>query len=276
MKGKSTIFFLLAALLLAAVAAYGARTYIANKASQAARAKLATKSLVVAARNLEPGTEIKPEDLSSQRWPLDSVPKGAFSKNKGLIGRVVPNGLLKGEPVMVSKLAPEGSEGGMSAVVSDGMRAVTVKVDDVIGVAGYVKKGDRVDVLATADTGAFNKDPAAKLILQDVEVLAVKKNPEEKEGKKRSGSRRMQVVTLTLKPAQIEPLALASTQGKLLLALRNQSDRVQAKTKGVLLTSLFPNPIPKKEREKIKTKTERKEPMVEIIRGANVSRQILN
>ncbi len=276
MKGKSTIFFLLAALLLAAVAAYGARTYIANKADQAARSKLATKSLVVAARNLEPGTEIKPEDLSSQRWPLESVPKGAFFKNKGLIGRVVPNGLLKGEPIMVSKLAPKGAEGGMSAVVSDGMRAVTVKVDDVIGVAGYVKKGDRVDVLATADTGAFNKDPAAKLILQDVEVLAVKKNPEEKEGKKRSGSRRMQVVTLTLKPAQIEPLALASTQGKLLLALRNQSDRIQAKTKGVLLTSLFPNPVPEKEREKIKTKTERKEPMVEIIRGANVSRQILN
>ena len=133
-----------------------------------------------------------------------------------------------------------------------------------------------MDVLATASTGAFNKDPAAKMILQDVAVLAVQKNPDQEEGKKRSGSRRKQVVTLTLKPDQIEKLALASTQGNLLLALRNQGDRIMAETKGVLMTSLFPNPLPKKEREKIKTKAERPEPMVEIIRGASLTRQILN
>ena len=276
MKGKSTLLFLVVALLLAAVAAYGARTYIATRAAQAAKSKLATKSVVVAAVSLDPGTEITAEHLTMQKWPVESIPKGVFYKNKGLLGRVVPNGLLKGEPLMISKLAPEGAEGGMSAVVAEGMRAVTVKVDDVIGVAGYVKKGDRVDVLATASTGAFNKDPAAKLILQDVEVLAVQKNPEQPDAKKRTGRRKEQVVTLTMNPTQIEQLALAASQGHLLLALRNQTDRVKAKTKGVLLTSLFPNPLPKKEREQIKAKVVRKEPMVEIIRGADISRQILN
>ena len=276
MKSKSTLLFLVAALVLAAAAAYGARTYINNKATQAAKSRMATKSLVVAAKNVEPGDTLTADHLSLQKWPEESVPKGVFFQQKGLLGRVVPNGLVKGEPVMVSKLAPEGAAGGMSAVVAEGMRAVTVQVDEVIGVAGYVKKGDRVDVLATASTGAFNKDPAAKMILQDVAVLAVQKNPDQEEGKKRSGGRRKQVVTLTLKPDQIEKLALASSQGSLLLALRNQGDRLMAETKGVLMTSLFPNPLPPKEREQIKTKVERPEPMVEIIRGASLTRQILN
>ena len=103
----------------------------------------ATKTLVVAAKNVEPGDALTADHLTLQKWPEESVPKGVFFKNKGLIGRVVPNGLVKGEPVMLSKLAPEGAAGGMSAVVAEGMRAVTVQVDEVIGVAGYVKKGDR-------------------------------------------------------------------------------------------------------------------------------------
>ena len=139
-----------------------------------------------------------------------------------------------------------------------------------------MKRGDRVDVLATASTAAFSQDPAAKVVLQDVEILAVRRNPQKEEPKKRS-VKREQVVTLSLSLEQTERLALASTEGSLLLALRNRGDHQKTETKGVLLTSLFPNPIPPAPKnEAPNSSAPRPEPVVEIIRGAARTQQILN
>ena len=277
MKAKTTLLFFLTALILAGVAAYGARSYINKRAALAEAQTIATKQLVVAALEVEPGEELKANHLTLQKWPLEAVPKHHFKTTKSLVGRVVPNGLLKGEPIVNSKLLPVGSGSGLSAVLPHGMRAVTVEVNDVIGVAGYVKRGDRVDVLATASTAAFSKDPASKVVLQDVEILAVRRNPEKEESKKRS-IKRAGVVTLALNLDQTERLALASNEGALLLALRNQGDRLIAKTKGVLLTSLFPSPVTnvKPKPEKVKSAPAPAEPVVEIIRGAQRFQQVLN
>jgi pilus assembly protein CpaB len=284
MKAKTTLLFFLAALILAAVAAFGTRVYINKKAAQAAAKTIATKELVVAAVAVQPGEELKANQLTTQKWPHDAVPKQYYKSRKALIGRVAPNGLLKGEPITKSKLLPAGAESGLAAVLPPGMRAVTVQVDDVIGVAGYVKRGDRVDVLATASGAAFSKNPAAKVILQDVEILKINRNPEKEESKKRS-TKKTQVVTLALNLEQTERLALTSNEGRLLLALRNQTDRAKVSTKGVLLTSLFPNPLPPEPKPAPKSRAgaakkspapKAEEPMVEIIRGASRSRQVLN
>jgi pilus assembly protein CpaB len=258
------------------VAAFGTRVYINKRAAEAAAQTMATKALVVAAMKVEPGEELRANQLTIQKWPADVLPKQHFKSTKPLVGRVAPNGLLKGEPITNAKLAPVGAESGLSAALPQGMRAVTVEVNDVIGVAGYVKRGDRVDVLATASTGSFAKDPAAKVVLQDVEILAIKRNPDTEESKKRS-VKQTQVVTLALDMDQTERLALASNEGNLLLALRKQGDRSKSETKGVLLTSLFPSPVPPDTKKAAKVSAApAPEPVVEIIRGARRSQQVLN
>ncbi|KIX13802.1 pilus assembly protein CpaB [Dethiosulfatarculus sandiegensis] len=200
--------------------------------------------MVVAKRNLPEGQTLTVADLTVRDWPRNSLPPGSFNQVKNLDGRVVKTRLIAGEPVLKAKLSPKGLRGGLSAVVAPGMRAVTVKVDEVIGVGDFVQPRDRVDVIVTVNRSGYSKNPAARIVLQDVEVLAVEKNPrvETGGGKKKSKSK-LRVATLQLTPADAEKLALASTEGKLLLSLRNQADHRAATTKGVRLDNLIKGPV---------------------------------
>ena len=185
-------------------------------------------------------------------WPAGSVPAGTFTDLKLLDTRVTRVSLLRGEPLMESKLAPEGSSGGLSAVVADGKRAMTVRVNDVIGVAGFALPGNFVDILVSTQDEANksgNKDlNISKLVLERILVLAVAQEA----GRDETKPKVVSAVTLEVSPEQAEKLDLARSVGQLSLVLRNQIDLKPTQTGGATKQSLLytsaatPAPVPQK------------------------------
>jgi pilus assembly protein CpaB len=243
MLRKGPIVFLAAAILLAGLAAWGAHRWITTQADLAAAKRVVTAPVVVASQDLEPGLKLEGKHLLTLNWPAGNLPAGHFSRVAQVEGRVIKAPVVKGELIIAGKLAQEGIAGGLSAVVPPGFRAVTVRVDEVVGVAGFVQPGDRVDVLATVAKGsAFTQDPASKVVLQDINVLTVgERFQEEQEGGKVK-RRKVSVVTLQVTPEDGERLGLVSSEARILLALRNQSDHQDPPTPGVNLAALMPAP----------------------------------
>ncbi len=293
MRSKGPIIFLVLALVLAGVAAWGAHRWIKSQAQKRVPKGPTLVPVVIAKTKLAPGLRLAKAHLAVKRWPQGAVPPGSFRRPQTLIGRVVRAPLAKGEAVLMYKLAPKGVAGGLSAIVPPGFRALTVRVDEVIGVGGFVQPGDRVDVLVTVLKGLYREDPITRTVLQDIPVLAVgdklveeytAKSSKKKRGKK-SKKTTVRIVTLQLTPQQGEYLALAATWGKVLLALRNQGDREKAVTAGISILSLVPTEggsgkkggCPKRARAKSSTESvgHTRGPVVEIIKGVTISTQTL-
>lgn len=278
MGRKAPFLFIALALILAAAAAWGSHRWMTNQAARSAPAKVVTAPVVVAASDLMAGQRLDAGDLSLQQWPLGTLPPGHLARVEAASGRVVKGAMVKGEVVLAAKLAPAGLAGGLSAVVPAGYRAMTVRVDEVIGVGGFVQPGDRVDVLVTVDKGAFRENPGSRVVLQDVPVLAVGEKVQEEGDAAKPRKRKVTVVTLQILPEQGERLALAASEGKVILALRNQGDRDDKQTSGVHLTTLMPPPAAPKPPAPAAaaappTTPQSNEPSVEIIKGVNRSRQ---
>src|SRR6185503_2682390 len=196
---------------------------------------------------------ITAEHLTLLPMPNGSVPEGAFRKASEVIGRVaiVPIGIR--DPITYSKLAPEGTEGGLSAVIPQGYRAMTVKVDDVVGVQGFIMPGSFVDVVAIiVPPGDQTRGPISKIVLQSIKVLASGPKIDTPENQRTPSEVRS--VTLQVTPEQAEKLVLAANEGKLQLVMRNYSDQDDAQTnganKGTLLNgdSAAPQPAPPSEK----------------------------
>jgi pilus assembly protein CpaB len=179
--------------------------------------------------------------LKLAEWPVDSLPKGAYSDALKVTGRVLKSSILRGEPVSDAKLAPAGTLGGLSALITEGKRAITVRVNDVIGVAGFALPGNFVDIIVSTQ-----KDPASgdrsgheqsisKIVLERILVLAVAQEVSRDETKPRV----VNAVTLEVTPAQAENLDLARSVGTLSLALRNQVDPLDANTDGATKRTLL-------------------------------------
>jgi pilus assembly protein CpaB len=274
MTRKAPLIFLVLALMLAGGAAWGVHKWISEqtKAGNGAQ-KLQSAPVVVAARVLPAGQVLKAKDVAVISWPRNALPAGRFTRAKQVVGRVLRGPMVKGEPILAAKLAPKGAAGGLSAVVPPGFRAMTVKVNEVIGVGGFVQPGDRVDVLVTLSGGRFNRDPISTTVLQDINVLTVGEKIQ-RDGKMRGRTHKVKVVTLQLEPEQAERLALASNEGRVVLALRNQSDREPNKAGGVTLSGLVPLAAAKAP----PAKAESGQPqgtVVEVLKGIKLSRQIL-
>jgi pilus assembly protein CpaB len=194
--------------------------------------------VVVATADVAQGSRIAPASLQLAEWPSGSVPAGAFTDVKKLAGRVAHADLARGEPVLESKLAPPGTMGGLSAVVAAGKRAMTVRVNDVVGVAGFALPGNYVDILVNlqasgSDNGAV---PAvSKIVLERILVLAVAQESAVDDTKPRV----VNAVTLELSPDQVEKLDLARSIGSLSLVLRNQVDPQPANTGGATRESVL-------------------------------------
>jgi pilus assembly protein CpaB len=204
---------------------------------RAALARLPTRPVVVAASDLPVGTALREENLTVVDWPTASLPAGAFEAPKDLEGKMLAARVYAREPVIAAKLAG-GAGAGLSALLPPGMRAVAVRVDDVVGVAGFIQPGDSVDVVATirAD-GVGQAVTSSKVILQNVRVLAVGK---ELDTRSRADKVvQATVATLMIDPAQSERLALAAVQGKLLLTLRNDGDTDVVATQGTTALALL-------------------------------------
>lgn len=239
MKKSLRVIALLAAIALAGSAAWAAKSWLQDRADAIEPIKVPMASVVVAGQDLMRGKMLSADNLVVQQWPVSHLPKGHFSKPSDLDRRVLKAPLAANELVLESKLAPPGSMGGLSGIVPRGYRAMTVKVDDVIGVGGFVLPGDRVDVMVTMSRGAYRKNPISRVLLQDILVLTAGVRVEDKKGKAQPTSRKMRVVTLQVTPEQGEMLVLAAGEGRLALALRNSQERGQHHTRGTRLTSMM-------------------------------------
>ena len=274
MSRKAPLIFLALALMLAGAAAWGAHKWISAQARAGDGAKkLQVAPVIVAARVLPAGQSLSAGDLTVINWPAGALPKGRFANPKAVVGRVTKGPMVKGEPILAAKLAPKGAAGGLSAVVPPGFRAMTVRVDDVIGVGGFVQPGDRVDVLVTLSGGKFNNDPITRTTLEDINVLTVGEKIQ-RDDKVRGRTNKVKVVTLQLKPEQAERLALSSNQGRVVLALRNQSDHEPNPGNGVTLSRLVPLAAAKAPSAK-DAKQEPQGTVIEVLKGIKLSRQIL-
>jgi pilus assembly protein CpaB len=176
--------------------------------------------IVVAARDIEVGGRLTPESLALVKWPKSSVPQGAFEDINQLNGRVAVTKLNIGEPVLAAELAAPGSGAGLVAAIPKGMRAMSIRVDEVIGVAGFILPNTQVDVIGVES----HKDGSqtAKTILENIQVLAIAQDTFTEEGK----AKVVKTVTLQVKPEQTEKLALQTHKGSIHLVLRNPLDDI--------------------------------------------------
>jgi pilus assembly protein CpaB len=195
--------------------------------------------IAVAVLEIQLGSRLSPEMIQMVDWPAGSVPSGSFTDPKALDGRVVKTTLSRGEPVQESKLAPVGTQGGLSAVVAEGKRAITVRVNDVIGVAGFALPGNYVDIMVNTQkeaTKGQDKDRAiSKIVLEHILVLAVAQEANRDQTKPNV----VNAVTLEVTPEQAEKLDLARSVGALSLVLRNQTDPNPSMTTGATKDSLL-------------------------------------
>lgn len=199
--------------------------------------------VAVAATDLNLGEPLGQNQIHMVSWPSGSVPTGAFTDTKVLEGRVVRTSLARGEPVIESKLAPLGTKGGLSAVIADGSRAITVRVNDVVGVAGFALPGTYVDVIVNTQEqqGKTDGQSISKIVLEHILVLAVAQQVSRDD----TAPKVVNAVTLEVTPDQAERLDLARSVGTLSLVLRNQVDQKTMNTDGATkLTLLGKPPVP--------------------------------
>ncbi|MGH7268476.1 MAG: Flp pilus assembly protein CpaB [Candidatus Rokuibacteriota bacterium] len=194
------------------------------------------QEIVVAAANMDLAETVTARHVKLVRWPQVSVPEGALRSVAEAEGRVVRSSIVAGEPLLEAKLAPQlaGRGGLMPMLVPEGHRGVTIKVDDAIKESGFVLPNSRVDVLFSQDRSVTLGQRRAKLVLQDVLVLAAGKTVELRDNKPVS----VTTVTLALTPEEAERLALAQVEGRLTLATRNLGDRQIVVTPGITLAGL--------------------------------------
>lgn len=194
-----------------------------------------SSQLVVAEVDIAPGTAMDGRVLRVAAWPRDIIPPRAVSSVKELEGRVAQTPIAKGEPILLSKLAPEGTAAGLGGLLSPNSLAITVKTDEVSGVAGFINPGDRVDVIVEMAGAGESREHFSKIILQNLKVLSKGQAWDQTADKK---PQVVPTVTLEVSPEQAEMLNLASFQGRIRLALRNQMNKAHFTTGGVVTSQL--------------------------------------
>ena len=215
------------ALLVGAVAVFLVARWVGVGASKAG------PRVVVAASVVDAGIPLASNNLRVLQWPAQTAPQGGFDSVEKVVGRVVRQPLVPGEPILESRLAPVDVKGGLSATLEAGKRAITVRVNDVIGVAGFALPGSYVDVLVSARDA--RNEPFSKIVLDRVKVLAVAQETAADPAKPKV----VNAVTLELTPAESERLDLARSVGSLSLALRNELDRQPLTSAGTRLDDLM-------------------------------------
>ncbi|HXM45207.1 MAG TPA: Flp pilus assembly protein CpaB [Bryobacteraceae bacterium] len=229
---------LISVLAFAFVVSAGASLLLYRLLSSRTTTQAAPKSakLVMAARALEPGTLIRDADLRDGDW-TGKIPDGVLQRREDIVGRGVISPIFAGEPIVESRLALKGGGAGLAALIPKGMRAVAIRVNEIVGVAGFAGPGMRVDVLISGSPpGAAALGAVTQTLLQNVEVLSAGQNfQKDAEGKPVS----VQVVNLLVTPQQAEMLSLAGNQTTIQLVLRNPLDTEIAKTNGSAVAQLF-------------------------------------
>lgn len=237
------ILFMLIAVAAGLAAAWLVMRYAARNAGTTAAVPLV--KVVVAAVDMPLATTLKPELLKVVDWPVSAQPQGTYKDVPALEGRVTGVALVAGEAVVEARLSTKGSGAGMAALIPPNMRAMTVQVNTVIGVSGFIHPGDLVDVITTMQApllqprrtgvGSDQQEYRSKIVLQNIRVLAVGERLVTENNKPEN----VPAVTLLVSPEESERLALASTQGKLQLTMRSQMDSAETPTPGISPPELF-------------------------------------
>lgn len=245
MKNMRSLIVLIIALLAGLGAVVLAAKWIQQQ-NQGTGSKIAVATL-----DIQLGNRLTPQMVQMVDWPAGSAPAGAFDDAAALTDRVVKTTVMRGEPILENKLAPVGSRGGLSAVVEEGKRAITVRVNDVVGVAGFALPGNYVDIMVnTQEEGSKTNDKdraISKIVLEHILVLAVA----QESGRDETKPKVVNAVTLEVTPDQAEKLDLARSVGTLSLVLRNQTDMDPSQTNGITKDELLnkvkapePKPVP--------------------------------
>ena len=235
------------ALLFAVLAGWMSYRYLQNEMSSVKAVQ--PQKIVVAATDIPIGTAISDSQLKVVSWPKDSIPQGSSQRAEQLVNRVAIRPITGGDAVTEAKLKPMAGTPGsgfMTYVVPQGHRAVTVAVNEVAGVAGFLTPSDRVDVMVTTPVPDNEKESVSKIMLENVPVLATGQVTDQKEGKPVV----VPTVTLDLLPEDAEKIVLSSSKGSLQLLLRNISDTARVETRGAtiakVLTGIERTPPPKR------------------------------
>jgi pilus assembly protein CpaB len=240
MKQQRTLIVLAVAVVAAGIAAYG--VYSAIQRMPVREVEVGSVPVVVAAEQIPVGTRLTPEQLRVARWPARNPVPGAFADPKEVVDRGVIATLAENEPVTVYKVAGPESGAGLPPIIPEGMRAVSIRVNEIVGVAGFVVPGTRVDVLlSVGNSGTGNGgEPMARAVISNVLVLTAGTRFDQQN--KNGEAQRVGVVTLAVLPEDAERVALAANQGELSLALRNPADAEPVKTPGMKLSVLMRGP----------------------------------
>ncbi|HYB97570.1 MAG TPA: Flp pilus assembly protein CpaB [Candidatus Limnocylindrales bacterium] len=209
-------------------------------ASQAVvESPIKTEEIAVASYNIPRGATITPEMLKTAALPTESLPEGCFksAELQTLVGRVATMDVVQNEPLLQAKLAPVDGSGGVAAILDPNKRAMSVAVDDEVGVAGFVKPSDRVDLFATLETEDEDRGVVTKLVLANTLVLAI--GTEMIRTGKDEEAKPVKVITLEVTPEEAEKLAYASTRGKFRLALRSPLTKDDILTSGATIDTLL-------------------------------------
>jgi pilus assembly protein CpaB len=237
-RSTRTLFVVIIAVAVAAVASFG--VFRAIQRMPVREVEVRSLYQVVAARELAMGDLITKDDVKLVAWPASSPVDKGFTKIEDVVNRGLIDGIVANEPLTESKLAPLEAGGGLPPTITEGMRALSVKVNEVIGVAGYVVPGTRVDVIVTLAARA-NNDSMTRVVVSDVEVLTAGTRMDA--AKARDGQPiSANVVTLLVTPEDAERIALAANEGSIMLTLRNPMDRAPTKTAGVRTGALLGAP----------------------------------
>lgn len=243
MRNKALVLVLVGAVIFGLIAAVSVSRLLAGPNPGSG-----SNVVVVAKMEIPLGARIVAEQVGLVQMPNEVMPEGAFTSIEKAVGRVTTTKIAPREPITETRLAPDGSAAGLSALIPEGYRAMTVKVDDEAGIAGFLMPGTLVDVLAVINPPSENsgQNPISKIVLQNIKVLASGQNLDQaKDGRDPIS---VKTATLLVTPEQAEKLVLSSLDGKLRLALRNSVDQGDQQTPGAnkntLLTGEQANPVP--------------------------------
>ncbi|MBM2802482.1 MAG: Flp pilus assembly protein CpaB [Deltaproteobacteria bacterium] len=223
---------LVIAVFFGLIAAYGIYNFLSDRQKESDSLRASNQDIVVAAQDIPPGTTLNDEAIKkglikTTPWPKSSVPAGAFSSPQQIVGKVNRVKILANEPILESRLAGEGA--GLTVRLEAGKRALAVRVDEIIGVSGFIVPDDRVDIILTTTPVGGNQDSkVSKIVLQNKRVLSVAQSTEQKDGKPQIA----RSITLELTPEESEKLTLASSEGQIVMALRGLGDDTETKTIG--------------------------------------------
>jgi pilus assembly protein CpaB len=233
-RNTRLLIVLIVALGAAGIASFAA--WHAVRTMPAREVSVPTVKTVVAARSLPLGTLVGPSDLKLVTWPAASVVPGAFTATDAVVNRGLVAAVAENEPVTAAKLAPAGAGAGLSPTIPNGMRAISIRVNEVVGVAGFVQPGAHVDVVAVVrgDTSST----VSRLVLTNLTVLAAGTRADQVRANPNAPQTPTTVVTLLVSPSDAERLALASAEGSVTLVLRNPLDTSDVATEGTRLTAL--------------------------------------